>query len=822
MAFDPKRPLQQAKVPAGSILCRSGDPLSMLYLLHSGEVWYTDGTTGHKIIALGAGASPGFAQLIKQEAPPFTIITKQECVMSAFPVQTGNFSSAILGKLNVGMLSTRSIAQELISLQKVTALLEQLNRKVQSISDNLSIVLYRANPDAFPKDLSSEQSSHDLFLQESIPVIRNFLAASGDLPDPLNAEWLNGDLSTHLKKNYGLKKTFVAADFNLPRRLLALPADLQGEIFKKDVHILQELANHLATLLGRAFVDYRTAKQSLDENLKRLLTGEYCIVEKFKQITDVFSSGIVKLNSHDLLLALRFVDSMGTKILSNYQSLTGVPFKGLHPSFESLRLYIKGQIKSQPAAERAQTVEKSPGMAGVSIETVMKELAGSPMKIMNFLGCSSDEIRGMLKELNELRAMPNPLDSVTEVRKVRRSISRRYMDLYESAILKYKQNQNLPVPVMLMMQYGFFDDEFLDKEHLLTLFQLKDATHGKRIYPIHSGYKWIDLVGNRTEPPSVDEMGQTFFEKLKNDNKDKGWRRETDLPDEFNTYEYRTKYETKNFLDTNIRLTTGSPSTAFPILTKYQITIPLEKCLITRDRLSAAIDKLLSIDFSAFHREVIINDEEAGILKEFVQEQVIPNFILVPSIGTRAMMWQDLSSRNKNSTGRIALPIFATADLFTLLLEAVGAFRWELTKTVQGADWNNVSIPSITADFTDYVQFYKKNRDLSPEIKEKLSIEFKRFRTDRDRFINDYINWVKFESEGVLKLNKVCRAIFYRHIPFARDLRDKISNQPAYAELHNRFTNISNRKVRELEVKYRKYGEQLPKILQNNIDFYKV
>jgi hypothetical protein len=163
------------------------------------------------------------------------------------------------------------------------------------------------------------------------------------------------------------------------------------------------------------------------------------------------------------------------------------------------------------------------------------------------------------------------------------------------------------------------------------------------------------------------------------------------------------------------------------------------------------------------------------------------------------------------------------ADLYTLLLEALAAFRWELTKSILGPDWNNVSIPSITADYTDYVQFYKKNRELSPEIKEKLAAEFKRFRTDRDRYTNDYVSWIKSESEGILKLNKVARAIFYRHIPFSKPVRDKICTQPAYADLHNRFTNIRNRKLRELETKYRKYGEgdALPDILKRNLDYYK-
>jgi len=251
--------------------------------------------------------------------------------------------------------------------------------------------------------------------------------------------------------------------------------------------------------------------------------------------------------------------------------------------------------------------------------------------------------------------------------------------------------------------------------------------------------------------------------------------------------------------------------------------MPLDKAFVTNDKLSEAIDKILAIDYTLFHRETLFNDEERGILKEFVQLQVIPWFITVPSIGTKVMMWQDLASPNKRiSKGRIAVPIFATADLFSLLVDAMAAFRWELTKSVAGPDWNNVAVPSITADYTDYVQFYKKNRELSPEIKERLASEFKRFRSDRDRFTNDYGNWLKSEAEGNMKMNRVVRAIFYRHVPFAKAVRDKVATQPAFADLHNRFVNIRTKKLREFEAKYKKHGDSLPDILKKNLDYYRV
>jgi hypothetical protein len=237
------------------------------------------------------------------------------------------------------------------------------------------------------------------------------------------------------------------------------------------------------------------------------------------------------------------------------------------------------------------------------------------------------------------------------------------------------------------------------------------------------------------------------------------------------------------------------------------------------------VDRLLSVDYSAFHREVILNDEQRKIFKEFVQVQVFPNMILLPSIGNKVMMWQELGlARRKDSPGRFAFPIFVTGDLYTMLIEAVGAFRWEILKAILGPEWNDVSRSSLTADYMDYVQFYRKNRELSDEIKEKLAAEFKRFRDDRSRFVNDYTMWIRFESQGTMKLNRVVRGIFYRHIPFAKAVRDQVATQPAFAEFHNRFVNIRRKKLNELENRWKKYGEKdsLPPPLRETLKYYSI
>lgn len=791
----------------------------MLCLLQQGEVGvFSRHNEGKRMLyAMGGNSTPGFTSLLTRRTYMGRFITTKDSVISAFPAQ-GPFPKLILGKLNVGVMAMRSLAQEIVLTQQL------INRYVSYLTgilianDNLSVAYYRCNPQVFENQQASAGDVIDPVLTAAKVVVSEFKQNGGQIPEPISAAWLQSDQSNIIKKNYEFESQFDVGEFNFLRRILALPTQIQGAMFKADIQILEGLCRRFARILDQNVNELYQLQESVDVGLESLFQGDYCFAEKFHLLSDLLDSGFTQVPIHEFAEILKFIISSAETFLKNYQMLQGIPYKGVTPSLQKLQTFLKSNQTVKEAEEKKAKVES----VGADMEAIRKDLNGSAGKIMSFLKLAPEDAKAMASHLKKFKEMKTPMDSGGDPRKVRRAISTIYWKAYEKAYYAYREaSGNVPQAVKLMLLYGFFDEELLEDEHLSYLYTLEDGTRANK-YPIYSSLAWLDLIRDKKETPSVDEMGLSFFDKLKHEYKDRGWKRESDVPDDINTAERRVHYEIQSMMEVNVRLTSGSPTTAFPILTSHQIILPLDRAFVTQERLSECIDEVLSLDFSAFHREVILNDEERGILKEFVQMQVIPNFILVPSIGTKVMMWQDVAGRSKSSRGRITVPVFATADLHTLLLEAVAAFRWELTKTIMGADWNNVSQSSITADYTDYVQFYKKNRDLSPEIKEKLSAEFKRFRNDRDRFTNDYINWMKYESQGVLKLNKVARNIFYKHVPFSKDVRDNLAAQPAYSEIHNRFKNIRNRKMKELEVRYRKYGEELPEELRNNMRFYGV
>jgi hypothetical protein len=242
---------------------------------------------------------------------------------------------------------------------------------------------------------------------------------------------------------------------------------------------------------------------------------------------------------------------------------------------------------------------------------------------------------------------------------------------------------------------------------------------------------------------------------------------------------------------------------------------------LIREKLS----NILAIDFSLFHREIHYKSVESAIEKEIILEQVLPDILLVPVYGTKAMMWQEISCRIRNTPGRFILPVFTDENLDDMIVRLAGNFRWELCRTMMGAAWNDISQNSLTSEYADYIQFYRKNRDLTDDAKEKVKALISKYHNKlRDIFTSEYDIWINNESKGNPRLNKVARSIFMKHCPFSRQIREQLERQPIYADQISAFRIQRAKKAKELENRYRSYikaNSSLDPALQENLSFYK-
>ena len=286
----------------------------------------------------------------------------------------------------------------------------------------------------------------------------------------------------------------------------------------------------------------------------------------------------------------------------------------------------------------------------------------------------------------------------------------------------------------------------------------------------------------------------------------------------------KVSFELKNmFISTN-RATYGKISTFCPVLCEDDIISSVEHMLITAEKANGMLDQIRKIDYSLFYREVGYSDPEHDVNMEQIQKEVLPNIILMPNAGSKAMMWQETAGIKKDTSARFIFPIMTVVDIEDLMTEACGRFRWEMCRKIQGVRWNDVTEASLTSEYNDYIQYYRKNHDLSPDAKEKIKNALSKAKNNyREVFVKDYQSWIRYESKGSFRLNKVARDIIFRYCPFNKEIRNLLRANPMYREMFEKFEILKERKKRHTELwydRYQKKGGQINEELQINWDFY--
>jgi hypothetical protein len=836
MPIDTSKSNQKISTSIAQILFEENTTCNSLNLLHEGSYTIEKTCDGILIPLLensGKNLTPGVASLFLNERYPISITSSSAGILSTYQITRATIKKNIMSKSSLGVAISKTLLKEVLDLQKKATTIHSFNRKIDKLMDNLSVSYFFLYP-ASLKDVTSKKYHFSDEDSERDPINRVikknlsiFFERGGEFEFKPTVSFLSEAHNDIFQKEYSKTINFADKEFVFMRKILSLEQPLQNTIYEADITILLQQCEKLAD-------SFYTALELIDDNTKELhnnfslLLGKSGLLEKFNTLLELNESGSTSVVPSDLIPVFDFIMTSIPEYLESYKGLFLKDYSGIYDGFASLKQRIeklKNKVNSEPSSDVTHSTSIQEDFTAMN-----EELEHSAAKILNYVQFSQDQIKEYSALILKFNSMKNPLDPDQEARNLRRNITKIYWDAYNIAISNYIKNpKSIPKPVEMMLKFGYFDETLLEDKHKTFLFNFKEDSPSSDI-PLHYGPEWLSLVANKKVPASISELGETYFDKIKMDVKDVVFKKESDVPETIDTIERRLKHELESMYQPNVRLVTGNPSTFFPILTNYHIVNPLDKCIVTNQNISNVIHEVLKLDYTAFNREVIYNSESEGILKELIQTSVIPDFISIPSIGGKAMMWQDLGitrgAGSKETKGRIILPTFIIGDLKTIVMEAIAAFRWELCKSIMGAEWNNVAAPSLTAEYTDYVMFYKKNKDLSMEVKEKINSDFKRFRTDRDKFANDYLLWMKYESEGIQKLNKVVRSIFYKYIPFHKEVRDKVSLMPAFADIHTRFTNIRGRQYKELEAKYKKYSEShggvLPQKILANLEFYKV
>ncbi|GAB1454722.1 MAG: hypothetical protein RBT62_04435 [Spirochaetia bacterium] len=206
-----------------------------------------------------------------------------------------------------------------------------------------------------------------------------------------------------------------------------------------------------------------------------------------------------------------------------------------------------------------------------------------------------------------------------------------------------------------------------------------------------------------------------------------------------------------------LKMCVGRQGNHFPLVTKEYFHLNLRE-MGTRENVIDTLAWLESIDCQAYCRPY-----------KSTLNRIEPFVILLPSYGDQGVCWEPFDKFNRHtSRSRIAIPMYPK-NLKVAIAVAVADMRWQAAKEKASYYWMEEGITG------QYYQWF---------VKQKLKGDVKEF------FIQDYITWIMKESDGIQKLDKDVRGIFWRLMPFSQPIKDKLRDRSyVYQELYQRDVN---------------------------------
>ncbi len=454
----------------------------------------------------------------------------------------------------------------------------------------------------------------------------------------------------------------------------------------------------------------------------------------------------------------------------------------------------------------------------------LEEVKDSFSKILAYGRLQGEKAEEMQAAMQDFVYMKDKFSTEDTARRLRRKLAEHHYEIYLPVFIRAYKEKKIPRIIDMFLRYGFADERLLTQDQLLALYFLKEEEREAKICKIYDIKEWLTLIYEGKKEPSKNEFDMEYPEYLASLRKQNRLK-EADMAKELTNNAGKLHYEIQNMFRCNNRITNGQISSFVPFLHKDQWSNTVEKLLVKTEKVTETLASILRIDYSVFDREVIYFSQEKNITKEYVIRRIFPDIILMPTVGTNGIMWQEISGKRRDTPGRFLLPIFSDMNLGVLLIRILGRFRWELCRTIEGIAWNDIQNKSLTSEYSDYLQFYRKNRELSEEKKEKIKNQIQKGRNNsREIFVMDYEQWIGYEATGAIKLNKPVREIMATYCPFSKEIREQIRQQPLFEEAMARYNREKQRKVREIEGRHRllqKENIEIPKELVDTLNYYR-
>ena len=491
---------------------------------------------------------------------------------------------------------------------------------------------------------------------------------------------------------------------------------------------------------------------------------------------------------------------------------TGTDSGELYESIEQmLRLPDEYAIPQEAqAASRAEAFRKktealahpdtAQGTADSTDSDILRQLEDSLDAILDFAGLSKDKETAFREHVALYKATGDKNSTGDECTRLRKVLTDEFYLLYSEVFERSLSVPDLPVPVRMFLYFGYVDSELAGDVNSVALYRLACYMNAPGQAGVYTFYDWLMAIYNGEKNPSRSELDQDYDDFI-HQQKRKGNLSAAEITALENSSIDKVRYELRNLFPCANKVTFGRITTFCPLFTADNMLKDLQSSFVTPERINSALTMLKGIDFSAFYRETIDYEQSQSMNREPIHVEYLPDIILMPNAGIRGSLWQEIEGRKRCSPSRMILPVFYMENLDTVMVRMTGEFRWEMCKRIQSGRWNDISEPSLTSEYFDYMQFFKKNSELSKDTKEKLQNSLIRAKNSfREMFVRDYITWILYEGTGSARLNKVARRILFTYCPFPASMDGTLEQNPMYSELLGRQKILSGQRLHKLGI----------------------
>lgn len=434
----------------------------------------------------------------------------------------------------------------------------------------------------------------------------------------------------------------------------------------------------------------------------------------------------------------------------------------------------------------------------------------------------SSDIR---KNIDEYKHFKDRGAVTDDLRAVRRKIAKDFYPVYEHVFLQSLEDPQIPPEIMMFLMFGYIDETIVTEDQTRKLYGFAQAYQPDPEGKILTIYEWLKKIYFMEVDPSRNEFDLDFPAYLR-DCRNNGDITEEQEQDMLDDPESRLEFEITNLFTLGNRMTFGRISAFNPIFDDANVMVPLNTGYVSCERIKEEFDNIRQLDCQCFYRTRTYSDPDNGITSLVYHEEVKPYIILMPNVGNRCVLWQEIEGKKHATPARMLLPIFDTADLTTGIIKLCGEFRWEMCKTEQGMHWNDITDPSLTSEYSDYLQYFRKNSMLTGDYKERVKKQLQKAGNNfRVVFVNDYLEYMKYESRGSLRLNKVSREILFKYCPFGKEIRDSLGGNPQYEQYIQKFNNHAMQGVRPYVITIKKFQRDdipVPDEIMNEVKYFKL